>query len=206
MQLIGPKTPIVSMQFSVSNKDIVPKTLVDAGAESFEEWSERKGMPNGKLVIKPTELTSIAEFPVDLEGNGYEMVIAFYKERIHSSSFASKTYHMVRFVFCRSEIAVVSDAFCNARDEIRRDLGVICTRSLWRTRVFENPYFRGGKIVPDLHAVSINLEARQPLYNPDGQPIKVWKKDESGQRVGDGPETLSPHHRLQIVGSKITLS
>jgi len=53
--------------------------------------------------------------------------------------------------------------------------------------------------------VSVNLEARQPLFRPDGQPVTVWQKDENGKRVGDAPLPLKGDYCLHIVGDAVQL-
>src|SRR5665647_3838956 len=103
---------------------------------------------------------------------------------------------MVRFLFAHHEFAQPSDKFKNVRDFVRVEFQRICRSALWRTRLFSNPFYQHGAEILGQRSVSINLEARQPLFHPDGQPIKMWQKDERGRRVGESPLSLKPDYYL----------
>jgi len=75
----------------------------------------------------------------------------------------------------------------------------------WRGRSFFNPFCKNGEEIPVQRAVSVNLEARQPLFRPDGQPVTVWQKDENGKRVGNTPLPLKADYCLRIMGDVIQL-
>jgi len=62
-----------------------------------------------------------------------------------------------------------------------------------------------GEEIPGQRAVSINLEAREPLFRPDGQPVVVWQKDERGERVGDAPLPIVSERRLCVIGELVKL-
>lgn len=89
---------LVALQFSFSNPDAIPASVKRLNRETQEERVERKGHSSGVMVIEPTEKCSLAEFLGELETAGYEMVDAFYKERIDAKdSRRKRTYHMARF-------------------------------------------------------------------------------------------------------------
>ena len=197
---------LVALQFSFSNPDVIPATVKRQDRETPEERVVRKSHSSGVMVIEPTEKCSLVEFLGELEAAGYEMVDGFYKERIDAKDPRNKrTYHMVRFLFARHEFVELSDEFKKVRDVIRTELQSICESAMWRVRSFSNPFYKNGEEIPDQRAVSINLETRQPLFRPDGQPVTVWQKDENGKRVGDAPLPLKDDYCLRIVGDAVQL-
>ncbi len=197
---------MVALQFSFSNPDAIPVSVKRQNRETPEERVVRKSHSSGVMVIEPTEKCSLEEFLVKLEAAGYEMVDAFYKERIDPKDPRGKrTYHMVRFLFARREFVELSDEFKKVRDGILVDLMTICQEALWRVRSFSNPFYKNGEEIPDQRAVSVNLEARQPLFRPDGQPVTVWQKDENGKRVGEAPLPIKADYCLRIVGDAVSL-
>lgn len=112
---------------------------------------------------------------------------------------------MVCFLFARHEFVELSDEFKKVRGIIRTELQSLCEVAMWRVRSFSNPFYKNGEEIPDQRAVSINLEARQPLLRPDGQPLTVWQKDENGKRVGEAPLLLKADYYLRIVGDVVNL-
>lgn len=198
---------LVAIQFSFSNPDVIPSSVKRLNRETQEERVERKNHSSGVVVIEPTEKCSSVEFLGELEAAGYEMVDAFYKERIDPKDPRGKrTYHMVRFLFARHKFVELSDEFKKVRDVIRAELRSICESAMWRVRSFSNPFYKNGEEIPDQRTVSINLEVRQPLFRPDGQPVTVWQKDENGERVGDAPLPLKASYCLHIVDDAIQLT
>ena len=197
---------LVALQFSFSNPDTIPATVKCQERETPEERVERKSHSSGVMVIEPTEKCSLVEFLGELEAAGYDMVDGFYKERIDAKDPGNKrTYHMVRFFFARREFAELFNEFRTVRDNIRIELQNMCESALWRVRSFSNPFYRKGEGVFNQRAISINLEARQPLFRPDGQPVTVWQKDENGKRMGDAPLPIKADYCLRIVGDAVNL-
>lgn len=203
MVALGDTVPLVVAQFSFSNPDVIPAMVKRQNRETPAERAVRKSHSSGVMVIEPTERCSLVEFLEELEVAGYEMVDGFYKERI--DAYNKKTYHMVRFLFARREFVELSDEFKKARDVICAELRSICENAMWRVRAFSNPFYENGEEVPGQRTVSVNLEARQPFFYPDGRPVTVWQKDENGERVGDAPLPIRADHRLRIVGDVVSL-
>ncbi len=192
---------LVQMQFSFSNPKIIPTSVRRFNSETDDERSTRKSRIPGIQFIPPTINTSILGFATQLEACRYELVDSFYKPRLEERS--RQTYHMIRFVFAREEDASISDTFYDIRNVIRSDLWKMCHDSLWRVRAYDNPFYMDDQNSPE-RTVSINMEAREPLYLPDGQLIKARRKNEQGQPIGE-PVPISPSHRLKIVKNKIDL-
>lgn len=204
MVVLNAMVRLVLLQFRFSNPDAIPTSLMRLERKTNDE---RKGPANGMLVIEPKEKCSLLELPGELAMAKYEMVDAFYKERRDAySPRGAKTYHVVSFLFARKEVAKISKEFRKARKNIRAELRSICEAAMWRVRAFSNPFFKEGEEIPGLSAVSINLEVRNPLFRPDGQPVTVWQKDGNGDRIGDAPLPLKPSHHLRIDGGAIRLT
>lgn len=196
---------LVALQFSFSNPDVIPSMVKQQEKETKEKRMARKSQLSGFLAIRPTEKCSLVEFLVELERQ-YELVDAFYEERIHGKDpRGRRTYHMVRFLFARREFVEISDEFERVRGSIRTALSEMCHKAMWRIRAFSNPFYKDGEEILGQHAMSINLEARQPLFHPNGQPVVAWQKDESGKRVGDAPLPLKPEYFLRVVDDTVQL-
>ena len=200
MVILDRTVRLVALQFSFSNPDAILTTVRRLDRETQEEHVIRKSHSSGIMVIEPIEKCSLVELLGDLEASGYEMVDAFYKERIDAKDPRGKrSYHMVRFLFTRREFMELSDEFKKVRDAIRAELQSICETTMWRVRSFSNPFYKDGEEIPDQRAVSVNLEARTPLFRPNGQPVTVWQKDENGKRVGDAPLPLKADYYLRTM-------
>lgn len=73
----------------------------------------------------------------------------------------------------------------------------ICETALWRVRAFSNPFYIEGEEVDGVRAISINCEARVPLFLPNGQPVVARRKDAQGNKIGD-PVPIEPSGILTI--------
>jgi len=198
---------MVALQFSFTNADAVPPSVMRLERETLDERSERKSYATGFLVIEPTEKCSIVDFLGDLESAGYELVGAFYKERIDGKDLRGKrTYHMVRFLFTQKEFARPSEEFQSVRNTILEELKVVCQCAFWRVRMFSNPFYQNHEEVPGQRTLSLNFEARLPLTLPNGEPVTAWRKDERGRKMGDAPLPLMPNRHLQIVDGVVLLT
>ena len=196
---------LVMLQFSFSNIDAVPQVLFLRSPETDKESSdrqERKAQGTGEQIIAPTEKCCLLSFIENLETVGYELVDATYqaRQRYGGGSNTDKNYHAVRFTFARHEFATPSEDFLKVRDRILVELGTMCCDAFWRVRAYSNSFFLNGEEVAEQVALSINLEARVPLYRADGSLVTQWQKDENGERIGDAPVSIKPDHYLSFVG------
>lgn len=202
---LGPSVRLVSLQFSFNNPTVVPTCVKRLPFETLPEAINRKTVPiPGQALIQPTEDISLAAITQMLESNGYELVDAFYKPRIDPRN-PKKMYHMVRFVFAHRDHVVLSPEFKLIRDRIRLAIDEICTQAMWRTRSFLNPFYKDGAEIEGQHAMSLNFEARKPLFLPDGQPVVMWQKDAEGKRVGTAPVPLQAKFALVVENGVVTL-
>lgn len=190
---------LVSMQFSFSNFRFVPESVRMVPDEEAWQAEARKNTTAGVEFLKPTENCSALSFANDLKHLGYEMVDAFAMKRWKEHHVP---YAMVRFVFAAKKYVKISDEFRAKRKAIEADLIKMCSDAMWRVRAYNNPYFLNGDETSE-RALSINMEVRQPLYLPDGRPIKARRK-EGGVAVGN-PIPLHPDHKLVIINRDIKI-
>lgn len=193
----------IALQFSFSNQNVIPSGIRNLERETGDGREERKNHCTGTQVVEPILNCDLANFPANLEAAGYELVGAHCQERIDAKGRIGK-YWMVRFVFVRREFVIPSDEFRKVRGIVRLGLMEMCRVAMWRVRIFSNPFFQNGEEVSGQRAISINMEARRPLYCPDGQPVTVWQKDEYGDRVGDAPLPIQPDFHLRLQDGKIS--
>lgn len=204
MNKLNESVRIVVMQFSFSNPAAIPASLRSRSPETADESQRRKNRSSGTLFIVPTEKCSISGFAEALEAAGYVMVDAFYQKRVDPHR-QQKMYHTVRFVFGQLQNADSLDEFNESRGVLKAELQYICEQALWRVRAFSNPLYQMGEEVPGLRAWSINFEARQPLFLPNGQPVTVWPKDDLGRHIGDEPAPIRPDCRLELTDGRLVL-
>lgn len=199
---------MIILQFSFTNAGVIPKVVRRLPKETIEERIARKSYPGGgAMVIEPTENCSLSEFLGELEAAGYELVDAAYEERINAKNLY-KTYHMVRFIFVHREFMEFSDEHKRiVRAFMLAELRKICEEAHWRVRAFSNPFFKDGEEVKGQRALSLNFEARKPLFEADDptRPVRVWVKNEKGERVGDAPLPLRPDYHLRIMEGNVGL-
>lgn len=198
------------MQYSFSNIDAVPlalRKLNCKGSETGVESKDRKETPvNGKMFISPVEKCFIGEFPDSLIPHGYSLVDAFFQARVDAKDpTGRRKYYMVRFLFAQERFAEPSEEFLRVRDLMLAALREMCASAYWRVRAFSNPVYINGLEIYGQRAMSINLEARQPLLQPDGKPVVEWEKDEAGRRVGTTPVPIKPNRRLCISNGVVDL-
>lgn len=209
MVALNKSVQLISLQFAFSNTNIFPPWACWAiRDEKWNRWKERKYHEGtGEIVISPVQNCSLKEFVGELERAGYKIADALCQLRPDQKDDTRKRkYCMARFIFVREEhLEELSPEFKNALEKNRDFIQKMCEEANWRVRVFRNPFFRNGEQIPDQSAVSINLEARNPLIQPNGQPVLVWQKDGQGNRIGDMPLPLKPDHYLHIKDGAIQL-
>jgi len=191
---------LILLQFRLAKRELLPQ------GTSMEERPPRENHRidmDGVQIIESTERSFMGNFVADLAEAKYELVQAFHQERVQGA----KPYWIVRFVFaCKGEGDSTGDT--GTSDRFSKELEALrdmCLSNLWRVRVYRNPYFQNGEKVKGESTLSVNLEARTPLYRPDGKPVKVWTKDAAGERIGEEPLPITPDHLLRVVDNVVQL-
>lgn len=179
------KNDIVVIQFSFSSRKQVPQFLLNRDPETPDESQERKENINGKCIFQPTERCQI-DFVGDFSKLGFCLVEAFHQERINAKNGKGK-YQMVRFLFIKKEKADI-DPDDLPHLKVAEECLVEMLESTWRVRAYQNP-----------DMLSVNLEARYPIFDSDGSPKLVWPKDEKGEKIKTGKKIkLQPDHFVQL--------
>ena len=191
--------PMVIIQGSFSNKNAVPQSLRMVEAETVAQSELRLSREGTGQMIELRQNCSTVELLNDIKNAGYQLADALCQIRVNPKDWTKKSrYYMVRYTFVKTEKAEPATEFLKTRDAVENDLEKLLTESLWRIRVFLNPFFKNGQWVDGLHAVSVNLEARKPLFLPDGKPVVQWKKDEQNNRIGEAPEPIKAEQVFHI--------
>ncbi len=201
MLSVNASVRMIIVQFSFSNKNVIPRLLVRSQPETEQEHVERRNRSTGVMIIPPTESCSLEGLLESIEVRGYEMVNSFCKERIDSKDpMQKRTYWMVRFQFVKSSLIDLSEDFFSYKEKYREfdrnGFVEMCKDVAWRSRVFLNPFYEEGRELPDYRAISINLESRQPFLQPNGKLMKVWLKDKKGRRLGQAPIPIRAKNRF----------
>src|SRR3972149_9877630 len=160
---------MIVVQFSFSNPEVIPSGIKRRNRETAFEHVARKLQATGERVIEPTKNVFLGHLVGDFEGNGFELVDAFYQARPDHDDLKG-TYHTVRFLFARHEFATPSAEFRMVRDAIRAELREMLRTAFWRVRAFLNPFYQNGEEIAGQRSLSINLEVRVSRFLPDGSP------------------------------------
>lgn len=182
----------IFFQFSFTNRSVIPTTNNILPPETLSDRSARKSRSDGKAVISPISNFYIFLFVEKLfQQKGLRLSESFYQERLDpKDKNLNRTYHVVRFTFDHKGIVDPLGV---------RGIRDICSRTLWRLRIFENPLGEKQK------ALSINLEARKPLFLPNGERIVEWEKDLLGNKMGTSPKPLTPFGILKEDNGRLVI-
>jgi len=189
----------VVVQFSATfgNQSSIPTSIPTREKEGItESINRRKVAKTGEIIIQPTVNCSVVQLATELERSGFHLVDAYHQIRVDRRNVKRK-YHMFRFVFAKSEYAHPSPVILEKREIVRVALDELLASAFWRARAYANPREDGSR------GLSINLEARNPRFHPDGKPIKVYQKDENGKKVGEALPLTADFQLL--VGDSIRL-
>jgi hypothetical protein len=159
--------------------------------EQLEDREARKTLANGLCIIQAQHKTALLPFIRQLEEEGYVLVGARIESRIKADGFGR--YWMVRFSFLHDPIPSSSEASVEMRAIAMSALRQMCVEALWRVRAFRNP--SSGR--PD-YFFSVNMEARVPLYRPDGQSVLERERDGQGNKIDDEPVPISHLGTLRL--------
>lgn len=157
---------LVFLQFTFSNPKIVPLFVRRIEPKTLAEEIEHKNQIPGRQIIEPIANVSLQFFPFYLEANGYQLTDAFYQTRFKEKD--NRPYHMVRFLFYQQQnLRISSEEFRQIQSLLRAELQELSNTALWQVKAFLNPFFENGQEVPGQYALSINLAARRPFFEPN---------------------------------------
>lgn len=181
---VNEKDREISLQFSFSNFSAIPQFLEDLPEENMENAVARnqlnaKGsgvdLTGGQFLKKMVDLRGL---PAGILRTDYELVGVWKQQRIQTKKgwAQNKPYWMIRFRFrhkkylseYRTRMGEPAwEEMIKKRPMLIGELVTICSVAFWQMRAWRNPWFQDGDILPGVHAISLNFEGRQPLYEWD---------------------------------------
>lgn len=169
---LNPDDRLLMVQFDLNNFEALPFRLPDKGTETKQEAIQRRAQGNrnaagARLAEKQGKIFAVY-MPVSLYENDYTLVSAEYRERVDKQR-NNITYHSVRYTFVRKAFEKKSDPsfqeFLPWRGIHCAGMQELCELAIWgKVRVYRNPFYENGVEISGQHAISINLDARKPLY------------------------------------------
>jgi len=200
--LMNGSVRLVVLQFSFSNLKLIPSQIRQNSQKPPSKFADSKPGVSGEQILNPIENVGGLPFRLDLAKAGYVLVDAF--SRIDQKN--GQPFGIVRFVFAHHSHATSSKEFLKVRGAADDALCELLEQAMWRVRGFLNHFFEDGVIVDNTYVVSINLEARSPLFDGNGNRLTRWKKDEHNERIGDAPVPLEPVRFLRITDGDIAVT
>lgn len=185
----------ILLQFSFSNRKLIPASLAEMQMESFDAHVDRKAVVTGREMIAPTENCDIRALLADLNSAGFYLDNAGWQTRVNTKK--PGRYFMVRFTFRRGESVKQDQAAVQALIEF-------CGSAFWRVRAYVNPVFERKRLV-NRCAASFNFEARVPTRDGQGSPLLEWRKDTDGNRIGDRAHEKQAGCALRITSQAVQL-
>lgn len=198
--MLNPMVWLSILQFSFSNRKAVPEGIPEKPPEPpASEFIRKNEYVPGIQFLEPVAGVSALPLIGDFAEAQHQLVDGWWQERTKNG----QPYYMVRFMFAGSDHATPSEVFVKVRPTVMEALQKLLGESMWRVRGFANPFFKDGELIEGASALSINLEAREPLVDGVGKPLLRWQKDARGNKISEAPVELKPTKFLRIVGSDI---
>ncbi|PIQ80318.1 MAG: hypothetical protein COV79_01035 [Parcubacteria group bacterium CG11_big_fil_rev_8_21_14_0_20_41_14] len=173
----------IGLQFSFMNKEAIPQFLEDLPPETVEVAEARHQFvttqPTG---VKLTDDDVFHGKKVDLRGlpanllqTNYVLVGVWRQERIQTKQgpMRGTSFWMIRFRFRHKDHLAEYRAKMGEpawreleanRPVLLGELVTICSLAFWQMRAYRNPYYHDHQVLPGVHAISLNFEGREPLY------------------------------------------
>jgi len=185
--LLDGKIRLVMMRFCFSNMDIVPTCLKQ------RPLSIKTGDEKGRLYLPPVQWASGLSFLPDLDQLDYTLADAFFQV-----TYTPHQAAIVRYDFPLKEECEISPKTQAELPECHKSLRRLLGLSLWRIRVFVNPFFYDDVLVENQFTLSVNLEGRVPMFGKHMVRRVDWEKDVTGKKIGVEPVEVRPRWFLRI--------
>jgi hypothetical protein len=151
----------------------------------------------GVMLRDRVENSSLFQMVKELDAD-YALVDAFY-EPAPEKKFSSGGY-IATYVFCARPHAQPSVQFVQHRKEILKSLRAFCRSALWTVRIYSNPCYIGGELIPDAYTATVNCVGRVPVLDDAGAPVMVWPRNAAGNPMKFGAKVpLMPDYLLRLV-------
>lgn len=180
---------LVMLQFNVNPSLVLPCIKRRESAVT----GKKVPLIRGEQFIPPTEDLYLLPLLTDLALDGYELVDSF-------SDVQSRDNYdqgVMRLIFAAPGHAKPSEEFRELRGKIYEEVSDFL-RASWTGCGYINPLFQDGGEVDGGYTVSLNFKACRAFFDRQGNPVKHWRRDERGKKIGDGPVPLTPKKFLRI--------
>lgn len=197
------KVRLISLQFNVSNAYPIPGCIKPKKQnDAPEKFLVRKSAIKGEQFIAPEESISGLYILADLLQEGYQLVEAISMVRDKNGL----PYKTIRFSFVAEQyVNQLAEEFLHDLPEIASVLTSILKTSLWRVRAFLNPFYREGEAINGQYAISVNLDARKPIIDERGNPVREWQRNKTGQKMGDKPVPIEPKRFIRVFNNDLRI-
>ena len=196
------KAEMVLLQFSFSNSEAIPSVVRMWSTGGEREANEKQTTKSGVMVIDNKEQVDLSGVSSLLEDESYQLVDVFYESReAVNRKNSTARFYTVRFTFVSGE---QHPPLMEKNSELLTALECLCEEAFWAVRVFENPFYRDGVEIQSKTMVSINMVARLPRYNNEGNPVTARRRSVDGRKIGE-PVPLEPLHNLNINNGELSV-
>ncbi len=172
---IGGQLPVQAWN---NSEWIGDKNAAKANASTQQETGER-------FIAQSERATIFVGFSEALKRSGYTLV--HVGKRIVNTE-DGKTQYVLRYTFgC---VTREEKHLRRLGEELSRELEVYAAEALWNVQAFRNPYYRDGMEVEGQRVITIDINARKPLFEmKEGkqESVMVWSggRDKMGKGVGE---------------------
>ncbi|OGZ62798.1 MAG: hypothetical protein A3H51_02275 [Candidatus Spechtbacteria bacterium RIFCSPLOWO2_02_FULL_38_8] len=152
---------------------------------------------SGMNILESVDRVYVANFVKDLQEAGYVLVSAFVRGGVFASispalrrlveqrkpSPDSRVSVIFRFVHPDFLDSGFIDSGWGEADKAQNALRELTQDVMWRSEVWDNPFFEEQTPVEGQHMFSINMVSRQSLKDQNGMPLSRWLRDNSGDKL-----------------------
>lgn len=196
----------ISVSFKMKNLAAISAAVQSANPEMRGERTRGVGVPvSGVQIIESTPSVSLVQFVEELEAAGYVLVEFSLQERRNiGESYGQDPSCTLRYFFVKPQFDRSSEEFKAGREIVLAGLKELARTAAWSVRAYNNPFYENGEATED-RVISVNMEARQPLFLPDGKPVVARPKDASGRRISHIPVPISAERDLRILDDELVI-
>ncbi len=186
--LLGPDVSVVQVQVRGKAGGLPVQAwhhapwIGDKNAAHGQTSSEETGV---RFMAESERATCFVGFTEALRRQGYTLV--HVGKRVVNTE-DGKTQYVLRYTFGR--IPREEKHLRRLGEELSQELEAYAAEALWNVQAFRNPYYRDGMEVEGQRVITIDINARKPLFEmKEGTlaPVMVWSggRDKMGKGVGE---------------------
>ncbi len=209
--VLSPRHMTVALQFSFNSERQLPHWMAERGIETVDDHEARKTqfIPGRQFITPWHEKDANTVSPLSIVDGlleaDYHLAEVVGQKRLRAKGKGH--YFMARYGFARNVPGIDHPRFGGYLKQIISESRRLTDHVLWRARGFDNTMTPEGVQIDTQSNVSLNFEARNPLYENGNvnRPITKWQLDEQGARIGDKPIPIAATHYLLVEDGQIEL-